>query len=236
MSCVSTGPQSIDSGHMVRRRGEAFTNLVCAQVGQYPRQCFAPELRKSRTFRYGLFNQLTPSFVIMKKRAQIRRLYMRKMVSLVGVMLFSLSLCTAVVYGWPKGGGHGHQGGPGGHFGLLSPFMLKKLDLTDGQEQQIRQIRKDHRPAFEKLMGELHTLRTQIGDKFFTPGVAQKEDFASQFDQAAQLRQQLMQEGFAMTLEIRNILTPEQLAKANELRKKFQAQHEEKLSRHKDDQ
>lgn len=161
---------------------------------------------------------------------------MRKIWTLIGISLVSLSLCTATVYGWRGGGGHGHWGGPGGHFGLLSPFMLKKLDLTNEQEQQMQQIRQSHRPAFKKIMGELHTLRTQIGDKFFAPGAVQNEDFSAQFAQAAKLRQQLMQEGFAATLEMRKVLTPEQLAKANELRKKFHALHQEMRNLGKDDQ
>jgi len=158
---------------------------------------------------------------------------MRKIVSFTGVMLIALSLSSAAVYGWSRGGGHGHRGGPGGpegKFGLLSPFLLKKLDLTDEQEQQIRQIRKSHRPVFKKSMEELHALHTQIDDEFFSPGTVQTENFTTQFAQAAQIRQQLMQEGFAMALEIRKVLTPEQIAKAHELRKKFQALHEEMRS------
>ena len=160
---------------------------------------------------------------------------MRKILTLVGVTIFSLSLCTAAVYAWSKGGGHGHRGGFGGKHGLLSPFVLKKLDLTDQQEQQIQQIREAHRPAFKKLRDELRTLRTQIGGKFYVPGDLQSEDFAAQFEQAAQLQQQLMQEGFAATLEMRQVLTAAQLAKANEMRTKFQALHEKMRNLDKDD-
>ena len=162
---------------------------------------------------------------------------MRKIVSFVGVGLVALSLSVATVYGGPKGRDHhGHRGGPGGGHMLLSPFLLKKLALTAEQEQQIEQIRQSRRPAFEKLKEELRTLQTQIGDKFFALGAVTSEDFAPQLEKAAQLRQQWAAEGFAATLEIRNVLTPEQLAKAKELKDKMHTLRQKMRDLHKSDQ
>ncbi|MGE0683843.1 MAG: Spy/CpxP family protein refolding chaperone [Candidatus Binatia bacterium] len=159
---------------------------------------------------------------------------MRKVWSFLGVGLLALSLGTVTVYGWPGGGWRGPKGGHGGSPGFFSPFLLKKLDLTDQQKTQVQQLRDAHRPTFEAIIGELRTLRTQIGDKFFAPGAVQSSDFSAQLEQAAELRQKLMQEGFAVALEIRAVLTPEQLAKADELRKKFQELHQEMREMHRD--
>jgi Spy/CpxP family protein refolding chaperone len=113
--------------------------------------------------------------------------------------------------------------------------LLKKLDLTSEQQTQVQQLRETHRPTFEALIGELRTLRAQIGDKFFTPGAVQSGDFSAQLERAAELRQQLAKEGLTIALEIRTVLTPEQLAKADELRKKFQELRQEMREMHGDD-
>lgn len=160
---------------------------------------------------------------------------MRKVGSFLGVGLLALSLGAGTVHGWPGGGWHGYKGRYGGGLGLFSPFLLGKLDLTDQQKTQMQQIRETHHSTFEALIGELRTLRAQIGDKFFTPGSMQSRDFSAQLKRTAELRQKLMQERLAAALEIRAVLTPEQLAKADELRKKLQELRLEMREMHEDD-
>jgi len=155
-----------------------------------------------------------------------------KVLSCIGVGIVVLSLGTATVYGRPGLGWPGHGGGFDGGPGLFSPFLLEKLDLTDGQKSQLQQIQENHHATFKALIGEIHALRAQVGEKFFAPGAVQSGDFTAQLARAAELRQQLIQEGFTAALEIRAVLTEEQLTKANELRKKFQALHEEMRNLH----
>ena len=49
------------------------------------------------------------------------------------------------------------------------------------------------------------------------------EDLTGQVQRAAQLREQLMQEGLKVALEVRALLTPDQLAKAAQLKDRVRA-------------
>jgi periplasmic protein CpxP/Spy len=160
---------------------------------------------------------------------------MRKVWSFLGIGLLTLGLGAATVYGWPGGGWHGHKGGHGGGPGLFSSFFLDKLDLTDQQKTQVQQIRENSRQAIEPQIRELRTLRSKIGDRFFSPDKLQSGDFTPELERAAELRQQLAKEGLDVALKIRELLTPEQLAKAGELRTKFQELHQEMRELHGDD-
>jgi hypothetical protein len=66
-----------------------------------------------------------------------------------------------------------------------------------------------------------------MADKLFAPGDVRAEDLTSQIQRVAQLREQLMQEGLKVALEVRAVLTPQQLAKATELKERMRALHTE---------
>jgi Spy/CpxP family protein refolding chaperone len=64
-------------------------------------------------------------------------------------------------------------------------------------------------------------------DRFFTPGTLTVTDLDAQSQNVKQLREQLMTEGLKVGVEIRNVLTPEQLTKAAQIKEKMQAMHEQ---------
>jgi Spy/CpxP family protein refolding chaperone len=153
---------------------------------------------------------------------------MRKSVlALVGVV--ALSLWAMTVYGQPRHEmrmmGPGHMLGDAS--GMMLPLVLKGIDLTDAQEKQVRQIMAAHRTTFRTLSKELQVAHKDVADKLFAPGEVQAEDLTSQMQRVAQLREQLMQEGLKVALEVRQILTTEQLAKAAELKDRMRALHAE---------
>ena len=148
---------------------------------------------------------------------------------LVLVGLVALSLWAMTVYGQPR-----HEMGmmkPGRMLGdvpgMMLPLVLKGIDLTDAQEQQVRKIMAAHRATFRTLFGELQVAHKDVADKLFAPGEVQTEDLTTQVQRVAQLREQLMQEGLKVALEVRGILTPEQLAKAADLKERMRALHAE---------
>jgi Spy/CpxP family protein refolding chaperone len=73
----------------------------------------------------------------------------------------------------------------------------------------------------------LQVAHKDVADKLFAPGEVQTEDLTTQVQRVAQLREQLMQEGLKVALEVRGILTPEQLAKAADLKERMRALHAE---------
>ena len=110
---------------------------------------------------------------------------------------------------------------------MMLPLVLKGLDLTDAQEKQVRTIMQAHRATLRTLFGELKVAQEEMVDKLLTPGEVRAEDLTSQSQRVAQLREQLMQEGLKVALEVRGILTPEQLAKAAEIKERMRSLHTE---------
>ena len=119
---------------------------------------------------------------------------------------------TAFAEGW--GGPGGHRGGGGGAFGWP---VLRAVGLDDAQKAQIRQIFTTHRPQLQSLRQQLMTAQGQVRDKLLSPTPPTAADIAP----ISQLRDQLAQERLAMALEIRNVLTPDQLAKAAQIRQQM---------------
>jgi Spy/CpxP family protein refolding chaperone len=62
-------------------------------------------------------------------------------------------------------------------------------------------------------------------NKLFSTGKLQEADLAPDVQQISQLRNQLAEEGLKVVLEIRGVLTPEQLAKASQLKSQMESLH-----------
>lgn len=104
---------------------------------------------------------------------------------------------------------------------MMLPLLVKGASLTDAQQAQVKQIVESHRPQFQGLLNQLRTAREQLAEKLYAPGPVKAEDLAPLMQQIGQLRGQLTQEGLQVALEIRGVLTPEQLAKAGQTRRRF---------------
>jgi Spy/CpxP family protein refolding chaperone len=144
----------------------------------------------------------------------------------VWIGLVVLSLWAATAYAQPRFGmGHGHMMGDAP--GMMLPLVLRGVDLTDEQEKQVHEIREAHRARFRSLFSELRAAQEEMADKLLAPGEMRAEDLTAQMQRVAQLRQQLMQEGLKVALEVRGVLTPAQLAKAAEIKERMRALYSE---------
>ncbi|HVR15880.1 MAG TPA: hypothetical protein VMS25_05905, partial [Candidatus Limnocylindrales bacterium] len=56
----------------------------------------------------------------------------------------------------------------------------------------------------------------------FGPNPAREADVAAQITKIADLREQLLRQGFKIALDVRNVLKPDQLAKAATIRQQLQ--------------
>jgi len=151
--------------------------------------------------------------------------------SIVVVGLVAVSLWSATVYG-QHGFGMGRRGrGPGGMMGggpgMMLPLMLKGADLTAEQEKQVQEIMAAHRQTFRTLSSQLRAANDEMNNKLFAPGEVKADDLTPLVQKVSQLRQQLMQEGLKVALEVRGVLTPEQLGKAAQVKERMQALHTE---------
>jgi Spy/CpxP family protein refolding chaperone len=161
---------------------------------------------------------------------------MTKTARLMFVSLVATTVVAATVFAHPRGG-MGHMGagrmmedGPG----MLLPMILHSVDLTPEQETRVHEIMKAHHATFRPLFGELKNAQEAMAERLFAPGEVRAEDLSAQMQRVAQLREQLMQEGLKVALEVRGVLTPEQLARAGEIKGRMKALHSEMRSLFKD--
>ena len=121
---------------------------------------------------------------------------------------------TARPFGRKEGRGFRRGPGPGGSFG---PDVLRELNLTDNQQQQVRAIVGQ---GFEGRKAEIDELR-QLGEKR-RQGTLTAADEA----RARSLHQQMRASMKDNEAKIAAILTAEQKTKAEELMKLRRANHE----------
>ena len=141
---------------------------------------------------------------------------------IVLVVMFTVGLWTATASGQhSRGMDMGGVGQTAGGYHMLFPLLAKGVGLTDAQQAKVKQIVASHQAQFEALRGQLQAAHEQLADKIYAPGPAKAEDLTPLVQQMAQLRGQLTQEGLRVALEIRGVLTLEQLAKAAQIRRRM---------------
>lgn len=107
-------------------------------------------------------------------------------------------------------------------FGLMSPRLLSALNLTPEQKAQIEVSKNAFREAQRIYLSEVRVLRKEVGDKLFGPNPVREADVAAQITKIADLREKILREGFRIALDVRNVLRPDQLAKAATIRQQLQ--------------
>ena len=141
----------------------------------------------------------------------------------VMVGMAMVSLLSALVYAEPRLGGMGWKSMMEDGPGMLLPLMLKGVELTPKQDTRVHEIVVAHRATFRTLFNQLRTANEELADKLFVAGEIQPEDLTPQIEQITRLRQQLLQEGLKIALEVRGVLTPEQRTKAAQLKERVRA-------------
>jgi len=149
-------------------------------------------------------------------------------VGVLGIVLFfskPMVVQAQMPFTIPLEGGRMRVEGPPG---FMFPLMtLKKLDLTPTQESRIEEIMAAQQGSLKSLFKQLEAAHEQVTAKFLAPGSLSTADFAQHTQNISQLREQLMQEGLKAALAIREVLTPEQLAKAAQMQQKMRAMRTE---------
>jgi Spy/CpxP family protein refolding chaperone len=97
---------------------------------------------------------------------------------------------------------------------MFLPFLVRGVNLTETQQAQVKQIVASHRPKLETLMRELRATREQLAEKLYAPGPVKTEDVTPITQQIGKLRESLTQESLQVALDVRKVLTPDQIAKA----------------------
>ena len=135
------------------------------------------------------------------------------------IMIFTgamLGFCVAAPRGEAQGPppGGGFRGGPGREGDLMFPILLRSANLTPDQQSQVRSILASRRTATQPIIQQLRQAQAELADKLAAPGQVQMADVQPQLQKISQLRQQLLQNSAQATLDIRQLLNPDQLAAA----------------------
>ena len=96
--------------------------------------------------------------------------------------------------------------------------MLHALDLSADQKQKVQDILTAHRTSLAPLVAKERAARQALADKLLGTGTVTPQDVDALVQQESQARTALMRERLAAALEVRTILTSEQIQKAATIR------------------
>ena len=157
-------------------------------------------------------------------------IFRTRTIGVTGSLLVVVCLWSLPARAQLRPGPHERGGMAGDGTGIALPLLLRGANLTADQRAQVQQIMSNHRATFRDLFSQLRAAQDQMANKLFSAGRLQEADLAPQVQQIAQLRNQLAEEGLRVVLEIRGVLTPEQLAKASQLKSQMQSLHSQMRS------
>jgi Spy/CpxP family protein refolding chaperone len=155
----------------------------------------------------------------------------RRAVAVVAMVLTLAAVARPCLAGPHRGGarpfGMGGPGGHGGDPGMLFAMALRGVDLTAEQKTKVQQILAAHREHFADVFRQLRAANEAFAGRLLQPGALALDDLKPQIAAVAKLREALMEEGAQVALELRAVLTPEQLAQAASVASRLKALHEE---------
>jgi len=107
----------------------------------------------------------------------------------------------------------GRSGGGGGGSSLLQ-LMLRSANLTPEQNAKVRDLVAARRATARSLQQQLRQAEDDLAGKLLAAGTVNFADLQPQLQQVASLREQVLRDSAQTALEIRALLTPEQLSRA----------------------
>ncbi|HEY2387358.1 MAG TPA: periplasmic heavy metal sensor [Candidatus Binatia bacterium] len=146
---------------------------------------------------------------------------------LLTMTVLGAGLAATAAQAQPMGGGMRGGGGLGPEPGMMLPMLIRKVGLSDAQRQQVKTILNSHRPQFQTLFPQLREAQSALEGRLVSTDPVKADDLVPQVQRVADLRKQILQEGIAVAIEVRAVLTPEQLARAADLHSQMRALHEQ---------
>ena len=123
--------------------------------------------------------------------------------------------------GMPPGPPPGHRGMPPPTDAMLLPMLLRGANLTAEQDARVRAITSARQATMRALLEQLRKTEDDLADRLF--GGAASSDVHAAVARISQLRDQLLQESTRAALDVRAVLSPEQLARAAYVKDRMRA-------------
>ena len=140
------------------------------------------------------------------------------MTTKLGSILLALMLAAAALFtsgsavAQPLGRSGG--GGPMGGGAPLLPLMVRSANLTPDQDAKVKELVAARRASARSLMQQLRQAEDDLAEKLLAPGSVHLVDVQPQLQQIGHLREQMLRDSTQAALDIRALLTPEQLGRA----------------------
>jgi Spy/CpxP family protein refolding chaperone len=109
----------------------------------------------------------------------------------------------------------------------MLPALLRSANLSADQQTKMHDILKASRTAARPIFASLRQAQQDLADRLLAPGAVGVADVQPQLDKINQLRGQLLQNSVQAALDIRAILTADQIAKAADTKDKLRQLRQE---------
>jgi periplasmic protein CpxP/Spy len=138
----------------------------------------------------------------------MRKLNRLQVIALAAVMALAIAVPFAIAQSKDAGGQrHGMRGGE-----HMAGAGFRKLDLTDAQKAQIKQIRESHSQSLSPLMEQIRSKRQEIRQASES-GTFNEALVTQKLNEIAPLEAKLMGERSRLHQEMLSVLTADQKAK-----------------------
>ncbi len=115
--------------------------------------------------------------------------------------------------------------GERGHHG--EDELFRGVAMTDAQKAEIRKIEQAGWAQAKSGFQQMRGVHEQIMARLLAPGSVSEADLAPLMQQEQALRAQLEEQRLASALQIRQVLTPQQLAEAAEKHQQLESLHDQ---------
>jgi Spy/CpxP family protein refolding chaperone len=120
------------------------------------------------------------------------------------VLMFSAAAASAQPVG---------IGGPGDPMPMPLMMLTRQANLTSDQQAKVHNIMRSNFSQAQPLLKQLRSVHDQIADKLMSTGTVSASDLAPLQAQETQIQQQLDSQMVSTALQIRGLLSPEQLTR-----------------------
>jgi Spy/CpxP family protein refolding chaperone len=146
--------------------------------------------------------------------------------AIFAVALLSLSPIAASAQMGPGPAGGAGMMAQGEAFGPLMR-LLRIANLTSDQQNQVKQIRQDSMAQLQPLFQQLRSVRSEMADKLTGTAAVTAADIAPLQQQVAQIEGNIASTMLDTILQVRALLTPDQLSRMATAHAKMKSIHAE---------